>query len=259
MTQARRARGLERRRRGAWLLIAVPLVMILAGTLIFLAINRQGELGWLSIPGASTAPGASTSPDASTTPGASTTPASTTAGVATPSGQPDDSAAVAALKACRAKIEAGDQVLAAARTGMQHWSDHIQAQTDANAGKITTEEMEDIFDRTMKAGDEDEKQYRAAAKKHADQDGSCNKISGAPAEVTERLARCAERGRAQEPVLDAADDGMADWIRHLGEMRRSEQGKIHNPQQRWLATWRAAPKNINTYNEAADKFSAPKC
>jgi hypothetical protein len=52
---------------------------------------------------------------------------------------------------------------------------------------------------------------------------------------------------------------MADWIRHLGEMRRSAQGKIHNAQQKWLETWRAAPKNINAYNDAADTFSADKC
>ena len=50
-------------------------------------------------------------------------------------------------------------MLATAKTGMRNWSDHIQAQTDANSGEITVGEMEDIFDRTMKAGDEDEKRY----------------------------------------------------------------------------------------------------
>ena len=150
-------------------------------------------------------------------------------------------------------------MLAAAKTGMQHWSEHIQAQTDANAGEITVGEMEDIFDRTMKAGDEDEKRYGSAAKSYEDQDGSCREVSGASAEITQQLARCAKRGQAQEPVLAAAHDGMDDWITHLGDMRRSEQGKIHNPLQKWLATWRAAPKNIDAYDEAADKFSAPDC
>ena len=74
-----------------------------------------------------------------------------------------------------------------------------------------------------------------------------------------QLARCAEREKAQDPVLVAADDGMKDWITHLGDMRRSEQGKIHNPQQKWLATWRAAPKNIDAYDKAVEKFSAPQC
>ena len=142
---------------------------------------------------------------------------------------------------------------------MRHWSEHIEAQTDMNAGKITHEEMEDIFDRTKKAGDEDEKRYDSAVKSYDDEDGSCREVSGASAKITQQLARCAERGKAQEPVLAAAKDGMGDWTKHLAEMRRSDQGKIHNPQQKWLATWRAAPKNIDAYDEAVEKFSAPQC
>jgi hypothetical protein len=237
MARARRARRAAPRRRGAWLLIAVPLVMLVAGMLIFLGISRRDELARLPIPGAST------------------TSTSTPSG----SGQPDESPGIAALGTCRAKIEAADKVLATARTGMKNWSDHIQAQTDLNAGKITTEEMDDIFDRTRKAGEDDEEQYNAAVKGYEDQGGSCSEVPGASAEVTQRLTRCAERGRAQEPVLAAAKDGMSDWIRHLGEMRRSDRGKIHNPQAKWLATWRAAPKNIDAYRQAADKFSAPDC
>ena len=151
-------------------------------------------------------------------------------------------------------------MLAAAKTGMQNWSEHIQAQTDANAGKIAVGEMEDIFDRTMKAGDEDERRFSSAVKSYQDEDGSCREVAGASAKLTEQLARCAERGQAQELVLDAAQDGMGDWIEHLGDMRRSEQGKIHNPLQKWLATWRAAPENINAYDRAVDKVSAaPEC
>jgi hypothetical protein len=150
-------------------------------------------------------------------------------------------------------------VLAAAKTWMQHWSEHIQAQTDANSGKITDVEMEDIFDQTMKAGDEDEERYRSAITRYEDQDGSCRKVSGASAKISDQLARCAEREKAQEPVLAAAEEGMEDWIKHLGEMRASAQGKIHNPQAQWLRTWRAAPKNINAYEEAVEDFSAPRC
>ena len=35
-------------------------------------------------------------------------------------------------------------------------------------------------------------------------------------------------------MLAAAEDGMADWTKHLAEMRRSKKGKIHNPQKKWL-------------------------
>jgi hypothetical protein len=255
MTQARRARGSARRRRGAWLLIAIPLLMLLAGTLIFLGMRRQADVAQDPMPGASTT-AVTTSPNATvSTPGGQPTPT----GRPTRTGQSNDPAAARALRACRAKVAAGDRVLAVAKTGMQNWSDHIQAQTDANAGKITSKEMQDIFDRTMKAGDEDERRYNGALKRYQDQDGRCRKVPGASAEVTERLARCAQRGRAQEPVLAAAKDGMDDWIRHLDDMRRSSQGMLHDAQRKWLRTWRAAPKNINAYQDAAEEFSAPKC
>jgi hypothetical protein len=259
MTQARRAKGFAGRGRRAWLLIVIPLLMLLAGLLLFRGISRQAEQGGLSIPGASTtsatvSPAVATPTATTPTPSPRPTPSSSKR-----SAQPNDAAASRALRACRAKVKAADEVLATAKTGMGHWSDHVQAQTDANSGKIKVGEMEDIFDRTMKAGDEDEKRYRSAVKSYEDGKGSCREVSGASAKIRQQLARCAQRGKAQDPVLAAADDGMEDWIKHLADMRRSEQGKIHNPQQKWLATWRAAPKNIDAYDEAADKFSAPDC
>jgi hypothetical protein len=198
----------------------------------------------------------------SPTPGLSTATASTTTASPTPTSRPsqsEDPRAAAALSACRAKVAAAGEVVAAAKTGMQNWSDHVQAQTDANAGKITIAKMEDIFHQTMKAGNKDEKRYRAAVNSYEDEDGSCREVQGASSKVTKRLAQCRERERAQQPVLDAAKDGMTDWVTHLRDMRRSAQGKIHNPQQKWIQTWRAAPKNIDTYEDAVDKFSAPNC
>ena len=263
MTQARRAKGLAGRSRRAWLLIVIPLVLLLAGLLLFQGLRRQAEQGGLPIPGASTA-SASASPTAATptatTATPSPTPSTPSKGSSSPSAKPKDSAAAtAALRACQAKVKAADEVLDAAKIGMRHWSEHIQAQTDANADKISVEKMDAIFDRTKKAGDEDEKRYDSAVKSYEGEDGSCRKVSGATAKTTQQLARCAEREKAQDPVLAAADDGMGDWTRHLAEMRRSEQGKIHNPQAKWLATWRAAPKNINAYDEAVEKFSPPDC
>ena len=126
------------------------------------------------------------------------------------------------MKGCRAKVRAADQVMAAGKDGMRHWAEHVQAQTDALAGKITVGKMEDIFDRTMKAGDEDEKRYTAAVKAYRHRDGSCRAVAGASAQVAKQLTRCADRGRAQRPVLVAAEDGMADWTKHLADMRRSE-------------------------------------
>ena len=250
MTEPKRALP-PRPRRGVWILITVPLVLLVAATLILFGLKRQAGVGTLPIP---------------LEPSQSTTPVAHDSTPTTPSTDPTAKAAKAkaaraatALKGCRAKVQAADEVMAAGKDGMRHWAEHVQAQTDAFAGEITVGKMEDIFARTMKDGDGDEKHYIAAIKSYHHRDGSCRPVAGAPAKVTKQLARCADRGRAQRPVLAAAEDGMADWTKHLAEMRRSKHGKVHNPQQKWLKTWRAAAPHINAYDKAADRFSAPTC
>jgi hypothetical protein len=242
MTQARRAIGQRRRSKAVFIFTGVALVLVVLGILAIFGLRRQADLGNLPIPRPF-----------------SSAPASTAATDPTSTGPAQEDSAYTALKACRANVAAADRVLAAGKDGMRNWSDHIQAQTDANAGKITIAEMDAIFDRTMKAGDHDEDRYADAIQAHQDTSGSCEAVPGAPTEVANQLTRCAERRRAQDPVLSAVHDGMADWTKHLGEMRLSMKGKIHNPQKKWLQTWRAAPRNINAYKQAAGRFSAPDC
>jgi hypothetical protein len=251
MTQAKRALP-ARRRRGVWILVVVPLVLLVAATFILLGLRRQAEVGTLPLPletAQSTTPAATVSPP-------KTTPRNSKAKTAK---KAKAVKAAAALKGCRAKVRAADQVMAAGEDGMRHWAEHVQAQTDAFAGRIRVGKMEDIFDRTMKAGDEDEQRYNAAVKTYRHRDGSCRAVAGASAQVAKQLSRCTGRARAQRPVLVAAGDGMADWTKHLADMRRSKHGNVHNPQKKWLKTWRAAPPHINAYGKAADRFSAPRC
>jgi len=255
MTEAKRALP-PRRRRGVWILIAVPLVLLLAATFILLGLKRQAQVGTLPIPLESTQSPSAVAPESTpSSPSKDSTVQATKAKARAKA----KAKAVTALKQCRAKVRAADQVMAAGEDGMRHWADHVQAQTDAFAGEISIGKMEDIFRRTQMAGDQDEKRYSRAVKAYHDRGGSCRAVAGASAQVGRQLARCADRAAAQRPVLAAAEDGMADWTKHLAVMRRSEDGKVHNPQKKWLETWRAAPPHINAYKKAAGRFSAPKC
>ena len=235
-----------RRRSLAPLLIIVPLLLLLLAALLVPGLREVTETVSSPTPRASSP--VPTSPRA-------------TVGSASKSPQPgpDASKAPAALRECRAKVAAADQVLIEAKDGMQSWSDHLQAQTDFNDGKIDQEEMDDIFDKTRNDGNSDVERYRSAVDRHDSLHGSCGVVPGAPAEIAEGLSRCAQRSRAQQPVLAAADAGMTDWRVHLADMAKSDKGKIHNPQAKWIRTWRAAPKNINAYNKAVQEFSAPRC
>ena len=223
------------------LLVAVPVALLAAGLALLFGLNRNQGSGDVPL---------------------SEVVSIVASGlVETPSqnGQPSGPAVSAPLEACRAKVRAADNVLAVAKDGMGHWSEHIQAQTDANAEKISIKKMNEIFDRTMAAGHHDEERYGAAVNAFQEQRGRCDPTAETDSGIKAQLVQCGERERAQQPVLNAAEDGMKDWTKHLADMRRSKKGQIHNPQKKWLQTWRAAPKNINAYEEAAEKFAAPTC
>ena len=240
----------------------VPLVLLVAAALILYGLKRQAEVGALPIPLESTSSPSSAAPAStpSTPPKDSTANDSKAKDAKAKDSKAKAAQAATALKRCRAKVRAADAVMAAGKVGMSNWADHVQAQTDANAGEISIGKMEDIFRRTQQAGDDDEKRYSRAVKAYHDRGGgSCKTVAGASARIGKQLARCADREKAQRPVLVAAKVGMADWTSHLEVMRRSEDGKVHNPQQKWLKTWRAAPPHINAYQKVAGRFSARPC
>lgn len=165
----------------------------------------------------------------------------------------------AALKKCQSGVRASDNVLQAAAIGVQHWSDHVQAQTDANHRDISTKQMSAIFKRTRLAGPADLARYDKARQAAEAPANACEAPKGAPQNVRTTMAGCAERSRAQRPVLDAAADAMGDWKSHLAAMRRSRMGHVHDAQGVWIRAWRAAPPHIDAYKSASSSLKAPDC
>lgn len=195
-------------------------------------------------------------------------PASVAASVATatanstprPSSSGGGDSASAELKSCRQRVSQADEVLAAAKTGVGHWAEHVQAQTDANEGRITVDEMDDIFARTRLAGPEDQDRYRKAVSGYEDADGRCKAVSGASKRESAALSSCQDRLDAQQPMLKAAAPAMADWKSHLAAMKRSRMRHMDDAEQIWVDAWRAAPPHIEAYDTAADAFrDAPDC
>jgi hypothetical protein len=164
------------------------------------------------------------------------------------------------VSACQEKVRKRDVVIARAAVGIDHWTQHIQAQTDANAGRIPLATMKKIFAKTRVAGPSDQRRYRDALKAASQASGKCSATKGAPTQVQAALRNCSARMAAQNPVLGAASRGMADWDSHLGDMRRSRHGHIHNAQEIWMETWRAAPPDIKSFHVATRSFErAAKC
>ena len=193
-----------------------------------------------------TVPLAVASATATPTPGAAST-------------SPGEATAQLALQSCRERVAAADAVLATAATGVGHWAAHVQAQTDADAGEITVDQMNTIFTRSRLAGSGDEKRYQRARTAYQEADGSCAFLPDAPAPVAEGLSACRTRAAAQRPVLAAAEPAMADWREHLQDMRASRMQHVRDADQVWVRAWRAAPPHIEAYQDAVEAFDAPRC
>jgi hypothetical protein len=242
--------------------VAVPIV----AALLAIAAVVGAQQGWFNGGGSASSDASPTvlasrqtaQPTASATPARETPSPSPTVSSDT-SNDNADPEAEQALKDCRASVEAADDVLKAADTGIGHWSEHVQAQTDANEGDISESKMDAIFQRTRSSGDDDVRRYEDAVDEAVDRSASCKVPAGAPEEIATELKGCAERDEEQQPVLEAAKDAMDDWESHLADMRRSSAGHLHDARGVWLRAWRAAPRHLEAYDKAEEKFDAPRC
>jgi hypothetical protein len=164
-----------------------------------------------------------------------------------------------ALKNCRERVRAADEVLGEAKTGIAHWAAHVDAERLASLGKITVAKRQKIFKETRLKGPGDQERYADALRRYERLDASCAKVTGASKKVAAALADCQERLKAQKPVLEAAAPAMKDWKQHLADMQRSRETHIKNAMGIWLRAYQAAPPNINAYERAVKRFDAPDC
>ena len=192
-------------------------------------------------------PSPTSTPSPSARPTSTATPSTAKASASTP-----DWAAVVA--GCKQAVESRDAVISRAATGIDHWSQHVQAQTDANAGKVSVDMMKKSFMRTRLLGPSDIARYRDALDTATEKSAGCSTPKGAPAGIAATLRPCARRLSAQKPVLSAGARGMGDWSSHLAAMRRNKESHVHNAQQVWVDAWRAAPPHIKAFDQAVAKY-----
>ena len=264
MVQARRA---KRRRSRALIAVIVAAVALLVGgsvaVLVFWPDSLTAIMRNETTPSAATesspAP-AETTTSPTATPSA---PSATASRSATPesTATPARSAAVKAMNACRDRVRTADDVLDEARTGLQHWEAHVDAERRAEAGAISIAERQKIFKATREKGPGDQKRYADALREYDDvKKASCGKTDGADNKTAATMARCQKRADAQAPVLKTADAAMGDWKQHLADMQRSRVQHNSDAQQVWLNAYKRAPRNIDPYEKAMRKFDkAPDC
>jgi hypothetical protein len=259
MARARRAKPRHSR-----VLVGLIVVALLAGGAVAALRFWPGSLTAIGstptpTPAASTAPtDAEPSPRVTTTRSPSRTPSPSTQSTTTE--RPASAEAVRAMDSCRERVQAADEVLDQARTGIGHWAAHVAAERDAARGEISGKRQQEIFKATRLQGPVDQRRYAAALRDYNRVRGaSCGRAKGADDEVAATLATCQKRAAAQGPVLAAAADAMGDWKSHLADMQRSREVHVANAQRVWIEAYRAAPTNLNAYDKALDRFDAPRC
>lgn len=259
MTKARRAQPRPAR-------VVIPIIVVVAALAAVGVVWRMGSDTGTASPGRTASSASVSAPTdqpsasaaASTGQTASAEPSSTPSGSSGPAAS--SAAATKALKRCQSKVSAGDDVVEAASTGVKHWSEHVQAQTDDFDQKITDTEMSAIFARTRLAGPDDVTRYDDATKAWDDADGTCATRDDASAADNSQLAFCSQRLTAMKPVLTAGQDGMDDWEHHLSDMRHSRMVHVDDAEQIWLDAWKAAPPHIKAFAKAKDAYAdAPDC
>ncbi|WP_129666290.1 hypothetical protein [Phytoactinopolyspora endophytica] len=171
--------------------------------------------------------------------------------------------AAEAIEACATELTAGQAVVTEAKTGVGHWSEHINARTDLLEGRNTDAETRDIWKRTRLAGPGDLERFEAVSSTYNQLSG-CDDLAGieAPEGFQADVEECLVRADRTESAASAATDAMGDWEEHLQAMADHADGHMtaDQAQDQWVEAWENAPTNINAFNEARDELEqAPAC
>jgi hypothetical protein len=205
---------------------------------------------------------ASSSGTPTTTPSTTTTTTATATATATVSAE--FAAVQKALQECMAREGAAQALVDAASRGAQHWSDHVQGQTDINSGARTLLDVKtNTWAPTRKAGPDDVAAFQSALANYTGVSG-CQNVSAmsAPGELKPKLDACAAHQAALDKYVEASKAVIGDWQAHLGEMADHAEGHINSlqAQENWLKRWREAPAHLDPYKAAAAELAAaPAC
>lgn len=164
-----------------------------------------------------------------------------------------------AVQACVRKQAAATAVVAAARRAESDWRQHLQGQTDLEAGELTLAEVKDrLWGPTRKAGPTDVADYTQATDRYAALP-SCRAPSGSAAGA---VTACLNRQAALDGVLTAAAPVVDDWRGHLDAMARHAAGDVSGGQAQddWIQRWRAAgPQLVRLAAAESTLAGAPDC
>jgi hypothetical protein len=179
---------------------------------------------------------------------------------AEPTGDPNTPPA--ALSACVASVEVGNQVVATADTAYDHWSRHVQAQNDYAAGKINREQVLATWAETKATGAEDIAAFDSADARFQPVSNACAGLRAAdmPVRWSSAVTQCSSRAAELVKAVSAGGAVVTDWRHHVEMMANKPHTDSAAYGQMWRDMVAAAPPNLTAFAAARDALSQqPAC
>lgn len=163
---------------------------------------------------------------------------------------------------CRGQVNAGDRAVKAARQSYQDWYEHVHAELDLDAGKITFDKAEAIWNRTHKLGTKDMSNFGTTKALYKTEGKACSKV--VPEQVlapfTDDARDCKKRAAAIADTVAAGSKVADDWSKHTLQHRTKQTTDPSEYHDAWMKLVRAAPKHLKAFRtQYAAYKKAPTC
>jgi hypothetical protein len=238
---------------------ALGVVALLCVALVA-ALTLDGDGDTVGADGTGSAPSSTAGTTASSAPTRSVPAAQATRSPTADAAPAPDIDAAAAQEACQSHVVRARTVLRAARSGVEHWNDHVSSRTELLAGRMTKDDVSAIWKRTRLAGPADLEAFQAAYDAYAAEREACAQAAG---DLADRAVRtCAAAAAAADAAVQAAAVVLEDWSDHLENMVAHGRGDFDaaHAQDLWVEAWEEAPPHLEAYQGAvADLAATPAC
>lgn len=246
-----RHRSAKSARRGAPIAIGLAVLCVVGGGTVWGLSLRSGDG---DRPDSAAQTPATSSSEKATSPSVAATPSTSTPSTEpTASTRSTTSAASTRLTGCRATITTGQRLVAAAEKNYSDWSQHVYAQNDYDAGKITAKKAQGIWKRTKAAGPADLNLYDGAKAgwDKADHD-ACTGLESGQGVGADTVQACTTRAAAMSKLIGAAGPVYSGWKAHQKQMTHTEE-KSDDPDAyftEWFGRVRDAKTPLAKYEAA---------
>ena len=160
----------------------------------------------------------------------------------------------ASVRACETAVARARDAVAAARPSYSHWSGHVHAQLDYDAGTATLEQTRERWASTKATADADLADFaRAYAAFEAVQDGCAPPPGQAagPGDQDDVMTQCRSEFVSVATAVAAAKAVVDDWAAHVEMMKGKEHTDPAQYGRMWRDMVRAAPPDLARFAQAS--------